>query len=78
MKELKRLLAICLLMASMSGVVLAEGGDTQGPPSPPPPSGLRIADTTEVEASTQPAKDSSVDIATSVDLLANWLALAIL
>lgn len=36
MKELRRLIAICILTVSMFGVVLAEGGETQTPPLAPP------------------------------------------
>ncbi len=77
MSKLTRFFGTCLLIASISAVAFADGGDTQGPPAPAPPPRLCVADSTDVDASTQPAPDS-VDFAPAVDMLANWLALAIL
>jgi hypothetical protein len=79
MSKLTRFLGTCLLIASISTVAFADGGSTQGPPAPPPPPpGQCVADSTGQDASTQPTQESSVDVATAVDMLANWLALAIL
>jgi len=76
MSKLTLFVGTCLLIASISATTFAEGGATQAPPAPPP--GQCVADTTETDASTQPVLESSVDVTTAVDLLANWLALAIL
>ncbi|MDX6497050.1 MAG: hypothetical protein QOG23_310 [Blastocatellia bacterium] len=77
MSKLTRFFGTCLLTASISAVAFADGGSVQGPPAPPPPTGQCVADSTDLDASTQP-QESSVDVATAVDMLANWLALAIL
>jgi hypothetical protein len=78
MSKLTRFFGTCLLIASISSVAFADGGDTQGPPAPPPPPRQCVVDSTDLDASTHLAQESSVDVATAVDLLANWLALAIL
>jgi hypothetical protein len=78
MSKLTRFFGTCLLIASISAVAFADGGSVQGPPVPPPPTGQCVADSTDLDASTQPTQESSVDVATAVDMLANWLALAIL
>ncbi len=79
MSKLTRFFGTCLLVASISAVAFADGSITQGPPAPPPPPpGQCVADSTEMDASTQPAQESWVHVVTAVDMLANWLALAIL
>jgi hypothetical protein len=79
MSKLTRFLGTCLLIASISATAFADGGVTQGPPAPPPPPpGQFVADSTKLDASNQPMQDSSVDLATAGEMLANWLALAIL
>ena len=77
MSKLTHFLGSCLLIASISAVAFADGGATQTPPVPPPP-GQCVADSTEVNTSNQPAQESSLEVETAVDMLANWLALAIL
>ena len=39
MTKFARIFAICLLLISISGVTLADGGETQGPGSPEPTPG---------------------------------------
>lgn len=78
MSKLTRFFGTCLLIASISATVFADGGQTQGPPAPPPPPGQCVADSTNLDASTPLAQESSVDVTTAADMLANWLALAIL
>jgi hypothetical protein len=77
MSKLTHFLGTCLLIASISAVAFADGGATQAPPAPPPP-GQCVADSTEVDTSNQLAQESSLAVETAVDMLANWLALAIL
>ena len=79
MKELRRLVAISIVMVSLFGVALAEGGDTHGPPAAPPAPPECTADCSTTEVSTtQPAQDSTVDIATTAEVYAVWLATLIL
>lgn len=79
MTLLRRLVAISILMVSLSGAALAEGGDTHGPPAPPP-APPECADYSGIEASTQiePAQVSTVDIVTTAEVFAAWLAQTIL
>lgn len=72
------MVAACILMVSLFGVALAEGGDTHGPPAMPPAVPECTADCPSTEASTtaQPTQDS-VDI-TTAEMLAAWLATSIL
>jgi hypothetical protein len=77
MKELSRLIAISILMVSLFGVALADGGDMQGPPlAPPPPAVTCTADCTN-SAVTSPTLTSDVttDLANNV---VTWLVGAIL
>ena len=81
MTTLRRLLAICVLTVSLSGVAVADGGETQGPPllsAPPAPE--CITDCSDASGSTpdQPAEEPSVDIVTEAVIFANWLAMSIL
>jgi hypothetical protein len=79
MSKLTHFLGTCLLIASISAVAFADGGATQAPPAPPPPPpGQCVADSTEVDTSNQLAQESSLAVETAVDMLANWLALALL
>ncbi|HEX7529905.1 MAG TPA: hypothetical protein VF333_02090 [Pyrinomonadaceae bacterium] len=77
MKELRRLVAISILMVSLFGVALADGGDVQGPPLPPPPSAAECtADcSNSAVTSTAPTSDVTTDLANSV---ITWLVEAIL
>jgi hypothetical protein len=77
MKEFRRLLAISILLVSLSGVALADGGDTQGPPlAPPPPAGECTADcTNSAVTSPTPTSDATTDLASNI---ITWLVEAIL
>ncbi|HXJ43472.1 MAG TPA: hypothetical protein VNH18_29590 [Bryobacteraceae bacterium] len=77
MTKLTRLIGVCLLVVSLSAITLAEGGATQGPPAPPPPTEC-VSEGTDALASTQPVQDSSVDIGGGVETLTNWLIASIL
>jgi hypothetical protein len=77
MKELRRLVAISILMVSLFGVALADGGETQGPPLPPPPPAAECtADcSNSAVTSTTPTSDVTTDLANNV---ITWLVEAIL
>ena len=77
MTRLRRLFAISILIVSLTGIALADGGETQGPPAPTPECGT---DCSGIEASMQmqTAQDSTVDIVTTADMLAAWFAQMIL
>jgi hypothetical protein len=77
MKELRRLLAISILLVSLFGVALADGGTTQGPPvAPPPPPGECTADcSNSTVTSTTPTSDATTDLASNI---ITWLVEAIL
>lgn len=80
MTRFRRLVAVSILMVSLFGVALAEGGATQGPPVAPPAPPECNTDCSGTAASTpaQPAEDSSVDIVTEVAIFASWFAMSIL
>ncbi|HKP39335.1 MAG TPA: hypothetical protein VJT71_20930 [Pyrinomonadaceae bacterium] len=74
MSKLNRFFASCLLIAAMSTVSLAEGGDTQGPsnpaPPPPPPQGQTFQNElnyTETESS------GSLDALETAEAIGLWL-----
>ena len=80
MTQLRRLVAISILMVSMFGVALADGGATQGPPAAPPAPPECNADCSGIDASAQvqPEQNSSVDIVTeATTMLTRWLEAAI-
>ena len=77
MKELRRLLAISILMVSLFGAALAEGGDTHGPPAPAPECSADCS-STAASIPAQPAEDSTADIVTPTELFAAWFAMSIL
>jgi hypothetical protein len=79
MTPLTRLVGMSILVVSLFGVALADGGVAQGPPIAQPPSECN-ADYSETQASapTQPAQDSTVDIVTTAEIFAAWLAQTIL
>lgn len=77
MSKLTRFFGTCMLITSISAATFADGGATQAPPVPPPP-GQCVADSTEVDTSNQTTQESSVEVETAVNMLADWLALAIL
>jgi hypothetical protein len=81
MKELTRLVAISILMVALSGVALADGGETEGPPlAPPAPPAECTTDCSSTAASTptQPTQNPTVDIITTAEMFATWLATSIL
>lgn len=82
MTKLRRLVAISILSLSLFGIALAEGGDTHGPPTAPPaPTPTECsADCSSIEAppQIQPTQDSTVDIITTAEMFAAWLAMSIL
>ena len=73
MSKPARFLAICLLVVSIFGSALADGGETQGgnfvPPVPPPTCNIE-----SVEPITPTFQDSMVDLATLVTLSITTLA----
>jgi hypothetical protein len=73
MTPLKRLVGISILVASLFGTALADGGATQTPPIAPPPPSECTAACSETEAS-MPVQDSTVDIVTTAEIFAAWLA----
>ena len=77
MKELRRLVAISILMVSLFGVALADGGETQGPPlAPPPPAVECTADcANSAVTSLTPTSDVTTDL---VNNIVTWLVKAIL
>ena len=79
MKKLTQVFATCLLVGSISGVTFADGngGVTQGPPAPPPDC---TADCPSNSTATvaQPTQDLTVDIVTTAEIFAVWLAQTIL
>jgi hypothetical protein len=77
MKELRRLVAVSILMVSLSGVALAEGGDTHGPPLAPPAPPAECTTDCSNSAVTSPAPTSDVttDLANNI---VTWLVEAIL
>jgi len=77
MKELRRLIAISILMVSLFGVALADGGDVQGPPlAPPPPAAKYTADcSNSAVTSPAPTSDVTTDLANNI---VTWLVGAIL
>jgi hypothetical protein len=77
MSKLIHFFGTCLLIASFSAVAFADGGATQTPPAPPPP-GQCVEDSTEVNTPNQPPQESWLEVEAAVDMLANWIALAIL
>jgi hypothetical protein len=64
MTKLTRFFSVCLLVVSLSAVELAygEGGATQAPPAPVPPSAACVTEGTEAPTLTQQDKDSSIDL----------------
>jgi hypothetical protein len=79
MKELRRLVAICILTLSL--VALAYGGEVQGVPGaipPPPPECSADCPSPEASNTTPPAQDSTVDIVTTAEMFTVWLATSIL
>lgn len=77
MKELRRLVAISILMIALSGVALADGGSTQGPPLAPPAPVEECTTNCSNSAATSPAPTSDVttDLANN---MVTWLVEAIL
>ena len=68
-----RFLAICLLVVSIFGSALADGGETQGgnspaPPVPPPCCNLESVEAAALVSAPAYQQDSLVDLATMVRL----------
>jgi hypothetical protein len=79
MMHLRRLVAISILVVSLFGAAMAEGGDTQVPPVPAPvqPAGSITADCAGTEVSVPQQPGLSVDIVTiATTMLDTWLAAA--
>jgi hypothetical protein len=82
MTQLRRLVAISILVVSLFGVAMADGGDVQVPPvpAPVPPAGSTTTDCagTEVFVQPQQGQDLSVAIITqATTMLTGWLEAAI-
>ena len=77
MQELKRLVAICILTASLFSVVLAEGGDLQTPPLalPAPPAECTTNCSNSAVTSPAPTSEVTTDLANNI---VTWLVKAIL
>jgi hypothetical protein len=76
MTQLRRLIAISILMVSLFGVALADGGATQGPPlaPPAPPAECTTGCSETAYTQAQPTQDSSVDFVTEATTrFAAWL-----
>lgn len=78
MTQLRRLVAISILTVSLSGVALADGGDTQTPPQAPSPPPAECTTDCSGAAPSTPAPDSTVDIVATAEMLAVWLVTSIL
>ncbi|MDX6557864.1 MAG: hypothetical protein QOF72_913 [Blastocatellia bacterium] len=79
MTQLRRLVAISILVVSLFGVAMAEGGDVQVPPvpAPVPPAGSITTDCAGTEVSVPPQPGLSGDIITiATTMLDTWLAAA--
>ena len=78
MSKLARLFATSMLVVSLSAVVLADGGETQGPnlPSPAPPTASNAV--APGAMALNPVQDSAIEIATEVTLLVALLTQTIL
>ena len=78
MKKLTTFVASCILLLSMSVVVLADGGIAQTPGKddpPPPPSNYAVPSDTGSEASTE---SQVIDVQTEFTSLLAWLSVSIL
>ena len=83
MTQLRRLVAISILVVSLFGVAMADGGNTQGPPvaAPDPTIGCMTTDCAGPEVSVvpqQPVQDfSGVIVTVATTMLGTWLEAAI-
>lgn len=75
MTRLRQLVAISILVVSLSGVALA--GDTLTPPIALPGCATEYSGTA-ASIPAQPNQDSSVDIVTEAAIFASWFAMSIL
>jgi hypothetical protein len=81
MTQLRRLVAISILVVCLFGVAMADGGEVQNPPVPAPvtTAGSITTDCAGTEVSVQPLQEQSlmVDIVTEgTTMLDTWLAAA--
>ena len=73
MKKLTSLFATCILVLSLSGIALADGGNTHGPGlPPPPPSGG------ETSSASATAESQYYNALSELTLLMTWFEQSIL